>query len=72
VLFAFRIAPFKFTKAALGIHQSTTHLLELGDFLRNDLAGARVDLTTACGHLGHRPVHFGTNRAQFRHGLHHA
>jgi hypothetical protein len=48
--FAFRIAPFEFTKAALGIHQSATHLLELGDFLRNDLAGARVDLATARGY----------------------
>jgi hypothetical protein len=71
-LFAFRIVPFEFTKAALGIHQSATHLLELGDFLRNDLAGARVNLATVRGHLGHRPVHFGTNQAQFRHGLHHA
>jgi hypothetical protein len=53
---AIRIAPFEFTKAALGIHQSATHLLELGDFLRNDLAGAGVDLATVRGHLGHRPV----------------
>jgi hypothetical protein len=49
-LFAFRIAPFEFTKAALGIYQSATHLLELGDFLRNDLAGARVDLAMAHGY----------------------
>jgi hypothetical protein len=69
---AFRFEPFEFAKAALRIHQSATHLLELGDFLRKDLAGARIDLAMAQGHLGRRPMHFGTNQAQLCQGLRHA
>jgi hypothetical protein len=38
--------PFKFAKAALGIHQAVSYLLEGGDLLRNNLAGARVNLAT--------------------------
>jgi hypothetical protein len=68
---AFRFKPFEFTKAALGIHQSAPHLLELGDFLRKDLASARIDLATAQGHLGRKLMHFGTNQAQFHVRLRH-
>jgi hypothetical protein len=68
----FLFEPFEFTKAALGIHQAVSHLLELGDLFRNELAGARVDLTTPQRYLGRRPMHYGTYPAQLHEGLHHA
>jgi hypothetical protein len=71
-VFAFLFELFEFTKAALGIHQATSHLLEAGDLFRNDLAGARVDLTMPRRHLGRGPMHYGTYQAQFCQGLRHA
>jgi hypothetical protein len=58
---------FKLSKTALCVHQAESHLLEIQDLLRHQLAGARVDLVTLRGNLGRRPMHYGTFLTQFCH-----